>query len=144
MSGDIGPAKCLRCGSADAIKIRDDNGWQVECQVCGLFEIYVDQGEPMGYRRECPIGMAHYISKDRQGPDSGRHKERFFSEEELEDALAGLRNWMESGEVYWQSVFVTCWHEGWQAVEFMMGSPECLQWEPPMRAYVPEDPEGPF
>jgi hypothetical protein len=145
MAGDIGPAKCLRCGSADAIEIRDDDGWEVGCQTCGFFEIYANQGERRGYRRECPVGFARYISKkERQGLGSGVHKERFFSEKEAEEALAHLRSLMESGEVYWQSVLVTIWREGWQAVEFMMGGPECLRWEAPVRADVPLDPEGPF
>ena len=144
MSGSFGPAKCLRCGNADAIRISDRMGWQVECEICGLFEIYRYQGEPKGYRRECPIGMAHYISKDRQDPHSGRHQERFFSEKELEEALERLRSQMESGEVYWESVLVTIWREHWQAVEFMMGGPDCLDWKPPVRADVNADLGTPF
>lgn len=139
MSGSIGPAKCLRCGNADAIRIRDGMGWQVSCPICGFLEIYDYWGKRAGYRRECPLGIARYIRRDRQGPDSGRHHERFFSEMELQDALARIRSRMESGDVYWESVLVTAWREHWNRVEFMMGSPECLNWEPPARADVPLD-----
>jgi hypothetical protein len=144
MAGEIGDAKCLRCGNDEAIRIRDSSGWQVSCGICGFFEQFDYQGEQRGYRRECPSGMAHYISKDTRDPHSARHQERFSSEEALENALARLRSQMESGEVYWESVLVTIWREGWKAVEFMMGSPECLHWEPPMRADVPQDQDGSF
>src|SRR6516164_9053233 len=138
MSSIFGPAKCLRCGNADAFEMRDNKGFwsDLSCHICGFVEHYGWQGEEYGYRRECPIAMAHYISKDRQGPDAGSHEERFSNEEELESALARLRGQMESGEVYWESVFVTRWHVPGQFVEFMMGSPACLDWKPPMRRDV--------
>jgi hypothetical protein len=70
--------------------------------------------------------------KDQQGPWSGWHQERFFSVEKVEGGLARLRSWIESGEVYPESVYLTRWNETRERLEFLIGSPECLDWEPPM------------
>jgi hypothetical protein len=140
MAGTIGPAKCSRCRNTHAIEIYDGIGWEVSCPRCGLMEIYDYGGERQDYRLECPIGVAHCTRKDQRG--SGWHQERFFSAEEFEDALARLRNWLESGEVYPESVYLTRWNETKERLEFLIGSPECLDWKPPMRADVPQDPDG--